>query len=169
MCILDIILQQRVSDWHGFFAPLRAPPPDGLCWSDGPAGQIPVKTQTHFSLRLISEKRFQLKQEQALLPLPPHMALYKRNNHEQSSLNSEGTTRKEFLFVLELLSCTSVLNPLAPAWLPVSQNKSGVVSRLLASCPPVAKLECQIAPVQLSPRLNASSLYGTCYFNSWPQ
>lgn len=43
MCIFDIILQQRVSHRHGFFAPLRAPPPDGLCRSNGPAGQIPVK------------------------------------------------------------------------------------------------------------------------------
>ena len=65
--MFDIILQQRVSHWQRFFAPLRAPLPDKLCRSDGPAGQIPVKkTQMHFSLRVITEKRFQLKQEQAL-------------------------------------------------------------------------------------------------------
>lgn len=43
VCIFDIILQQGVSNWHGDFAPLRASCPDGLCRSDGPAGQIPVE------------------------------------------------------------------------------------------------------------------------------
>lgn len=99
VCIFDIILQQRVSDWQGFFAPLRASPPDGLCRFDGPTRQIPVKTtQTHFSFKLVAEKKFRLKQKQALQPLSPQVPLYKRNNREQSSLNLEGTTRKEFLF-----------------------------------------------------------------------
>lgn len=139
-----------MSDWKGLFAPLRAPLPNGLCRFDGPAGQVPVKTtQTHFSLRLITKKMFQLKQKARHYSLClPNMLLYRRNNHEQSSLNSEGTTGKEILFVLEFLS-SSLLNPQAPAWLPVSQSKSGVVSRLLASCPPAAKLECQIPSLQV--------------------
>lgn len=43
MCVCDIIFQQRVSNREGLFAPLRAPPPDGLCRPDGPARQIPVE------------------------------------------------------------------------------------------------------------------------------
>lgn len=56
--IFDIILQKKVSNRHGNSAPLRAPLPDGLCRSDGPASQIPVKTiHTYFKLRPITAKQ----------------------------------------------------------------------------------------------------------------
>lgn len=154
VCIFDIILQQGVSNWHGDFPQLRASRPDGLCRSDGPAGQIPVKTtQRHFNLGLITEKRFWVKQGHTLLclPLPPHVPLresnYKRAQHPQFRMDH--WTSPMFWHC-----CTSVLHLLAPAWLPVSRNKSGVISRLLVSCPPVAKSG---APsLQLSPRLSPS-------------
>lgn len=54
--ISDVVLQHRMSNYLGDFAPFVAFVPDRFGRFDGPPGEIPVnkETRNHFSLRLIT-------------------------------------------------------------------------------------------------------------------
>lgn len=97
--IFDVILQKEVSNWHGNSAPLRAPLPDGLCRSDGPASQIPVKTiQTYFKLRPITEKRFSQSRRHSFACLCFSTCLFMEAVMMSRALSvQKGTTEKDYL------------------------------------------------------------------------